>query len=141
MTETCMCGHAADAHEAGECWTYPDATDHPEQPCGCQWYVAAKGDANVYAFVQRRFTELLPDCDETLRDLYALLAIMTGRDNSDVHDAWALWRSRSAPDHAALVPYQDLPIEVARLDDPYVRVVRVVRRELIAYLREAVEQS
>jgi hypothetical protein len=87
-----------------------------------------------YAFVQRRFTELLPDCDETLRDLYALLALMVGpyAHNCDVHDAWALWRARSAPDHDALVSYHRLPPETAALDDPYTRAVNVVGRELDA---------
>lgn len=85
-----------------------------------------------YAFVQRRFAELLPDCDETLRDLYALLALIVGPyvHNGDIHDAWALWRARSAPDHAALVPYDRLPPHTAALDDPYTHVVNVVSREL-----------
>jgi uncharacterized protein YuzE len=90
-------------------------------------------DANRYAFVQRRFAELLPDCDDTLRDLYALLVFIFGPfvvHNGDVHDAWALWRARSAPDHDALVPYHRLAPETAALDDPYTRVVNVVGREL-----------
>ncbi len=95
-------------------------------------------DANPYAFVQRRVAELLPDCDDTLRDLYALLVLVVGpdADNGDIHDAWALWRARSDPSHKALVPYYRLPPEIAILDDPYTRALRVVSRELGALYEE-----
>lgn len=34
----CKCGHPKAAHEAEECWTRADASDHPASPCTCGWY-------------------------------------------------------------------------------------------------------
>jgi len=44
-TDDCRCGHPETAHDAGECWTYPDAHDHPDPPCGCGWYEPVGGAA------------------------------------------------------------------------------------------------
>lgn len=34
----CRCGHPADAHDAGQCWTTPDAHTRGPNPCPCEWY-------------------------------------------------------------------------------------------------------
>jgi hypothetical protein len=67
----------------------------------------------------------MPDEDPALMDLYLLLAMRKGANVTarDVHDAWAIWRSRTVPAHAAIVPFDDLPPEKQRLDDPYVEAI------------------
>lgn len=43
-TPMCRCGHPETAHDAGQCWTYPDATatNHPDPVCSCDWYEEAR---------------------------------------------------------------------------------------------------
>lgn len=57
--------------------------------------------------------------DEALLRLYALL----------VHDAWALWRSATKPDHADLVRFEQLSDEVVEYDRPYMALIRHVAAE------------
>ena len=49
----------------------------------------------------------LPDCDTSLLELYALLALVRGGGTTleNVHDAWAVYRNRTRPDHPSLVPF------------------------------------
>lgn len=63
----------------------------------------------------------LPGLEPSLLDLYALLALAKGVNTSleDVHDAWAVWRSRSRPDHKSLLPFDQLTEEVQELDRKY----------------------
>lgn len=72
--------------------------------------------------------ELVGDCPVDLLRLYAVLALTTGDATSreHVHDAWAAWRVATNPDHAALVPYDDLGAEVQALDEPYAAAIREV---------------
>ncbi|WP_446430668.1 DUF7701 domain-containing protein [Polymorphospora lycopeni] len=44
----------------------------------------------------------------------------------DVHNAWVAWMLTCDPNHEALVPYEDLPPDVARQDDKYVEAIRRV---------------
>jgi hypothetical protein len=71
-------------------------------------------------------TREMPDEAAGLVDLYLLLAMCKGVDVTarDVHHAWAIWRSRAVPAHAAIVLFDDLPPEKQRLDDPYVEAIR-----------------
>ncbi len=63
----------------------------------------------------------LPGLDPELLRLYALLAVVQGPVTSleDVHDAWALWRAETRPDHPAAIPFADLSVEVQELDRKY----------------------
>ena len=63
----------------------------------------------------------LPGLEPALLDLYALLILARGVNTSlrDVHDAWAVWRSRSRPDHQSIVPFDEHTEEVQELDRKY----------------------
>ncbi len=78
--------------------------------------------------------EALPGLDEDLCRLYAQLALVKGEKTSleDVHDAWALWRLRTRPDHPSIVPFEELSPEVQELDWPYADAIRAVARLLKA---------
>lgn len=69
--------------------------------------------------------------DEALLRLYALLVHTTGVDTElkHVHDAWALWRSQTKPDHADLVRFEQLSDEVVEYDRPYMALIRHVAAE------------
>lgn len=80
-------------------------------------------------YAQRIRTELagrLPDCDDALLDLYTLLGLQYGAFVRlvDVHNAWAVWRNRTNPEHRSLIPFTSLPPEVQELDRPYVDAIR-----------------
>lgn len=68
----------------------------------------------------------LPDQPPELLDLYLLLALCSGTETTaeGVHDAWAIWRSRTRSDHPAIVPFGDLTPDAQRLDDEYVEAIR-----------------
>jgi hypothetical protein len=68
----------------------------------------------------------MPDQPPELLDLYLLLALRKGLDTSaqDVHDAWAIWRSRTKADHPAIIPFDALAADVQHLDDEYVDAIR-----------------
>jgi hypothetical protein len=74
----------------------------------------------------------LPDLDSELVQLYALLALVKGEATSlaDVHDAWALWRHRTRPEHPSIVPFEQLSAEVQELDRPYADGIRRVAKAL-----------
>ncbi len=73
--------------------------------------------------VRQSLEEQLPGlaADKELHDLYALLAFVKGQAVTleDVHDAWAIWRSRIAPQHRFLIPFNQLAPEVQELDQKY----------------------
>lgn len=64
--------------------------------------------------------------DADLMRLYALLVHTTGTATSlkDVHDAWALWRTHTKPEHADLVEFEQLPADVQDYDRPYRDAIR-----------------
>lgn len=70
----------------------------------------------------------LPDCDFGLLRLYALLVFTCGTETTleDVHDAWAVWRASTRPDHPALVPFDQLTPDVQALDGKYADAIRKV---------------
>jgi hypothetical protein len=75
----------------------------------------------------------LPEGDANeLFFIYAVLALAKGVDVEarDIHNAWAAWMSTREPQHASIVPYEDLPSDVRREDDPYVAAVRQVARRI-----------
>jgi hypothetical protein len=75
----------------------------------------------------------LPDGEtDDLFLIYAVLALAKGVDVEprDIHNAWAAWMSTKDPHHESIVPYDDLPPDVRREDDPYLVAVRSVARRL-----------
>lgn len=80
-------------------------------------------------YVQRALDTLVDECpglDPDLAQLYALLALTKGPYTSleDVHDAWALYRMTSRPDHPCLVPFHELSAETQELDQPFMKAIR-----------------
>lgn len=75
-----------------------------------------------------QLSERLPDCDRDLINLYALLALSTGASTTleDVHDAWAVWRVATRPDHPAVVPFSELSEHTRELDRPYMNAIHQV---------------
>ena len=78
-------------------------------------------DANYVQAVLDRLNEACPVLESDLARLYALLAMTKGADTTlrDVHDAWALARSVTRPDHPCLVPFDELTVEQQELDREY----------------------
>lgn len=71
----------------------------------------------------------LPDENSRLLfRIYAvlLLAKLEEVNAADVHNAWVAWMCSIDPDHEALVPFEHLANDVARMDDAYVEAIRVV---------------
>lgn len=64
-------------------------------------------------------------------DLYTLLVLRRGEATTreDVHDAWAVWQSRSQPGHRSLVPLDELSEDVQASDDPYVEAIHRASRQ------------
>ena len=64
--------------------------------------------------------------------IYAVLALAKGVDVDvrDIHNAWAAWMSTKDPQHESIVPYDHLPPDVRREDDPYLAAVRSVAHRL-----------
>lgn len=89
--------------------------------------------ANYVQEVLDELAERLADCDTPLLELYALLALTrgTGTTLENVHDAWAVWRNRTRPDHPALIPFIMLAPDVRELDRKYAEAIREAAAELV----------
>lgn len=76
---------------------------------------------NYVSRVLVQLAEALPDCDDDLLRLYTLLALTKGTATTlrDVHDAWAVWRNATNPEHRSLVDFEELDHTVQELDRPY----------------------
>lgn len=76
---------------------------------------------NYIQEVKRRMEIVLPDLPDELNDLYSLLAVTKGIETTleDVHDAWAIWRNQTNPEHKSLIPFISLTEEVQELDRKY----------------------
>jgi hypothetical protein len=74
--------------------------------------------------------------DRFLLRMYTLLVFTTGVETTleDAHDAWALWRDETRPDHRFLVPFDQLTKEVQELDRKYADSIRRVAKLLPALL-------
>ncbi len=75
----------------------------------------------------------VPESDaDRLFLLYAVLALTRGEDVDarDIHNAWAAWMSTNDPEHESIVPFERLPTDVKREDEPYVAAVRTVAQRL-----------
>ncbi len=80
---------------------------------------------NYVQAVLDRLNQASPGLDPDLAQLYALLALVKGVDTTleDVHDAWALWRNATNPQHKSLVPFDELTLEVQELDREYMDAI------------------
>lgn len=87
-------------------------------------------DMSYVQRVQNALLAELPTLDRELLRLYALLVLVWGEDTTlaDVHDAWAVWRTDTRPDHPSLVPFDELAPEVQELDRPYMDAIHRVAR-------------
>lgn len=70
--------------------------------------------------------------DDRLLDLYTLLVLTVGGacSRADVHDAWAVARTRTRPEHADLVPFPRLTDEVRAYDTPFRDAIRAAAATL-----------
>lgn len=97
-------------------------------------------EPNYVQRISSRLTELLPDCDADLIRLYTLLALEYGTrtDLCMVHNAWAVWRNATNPQHKSLIPFPFLSPEVQELDRPYVEAIHAaVEADYAAMVAEA----
>ncbi|NUR04169.1 MAG: hypothetical protein HOY79_48990 [Streptomyces sp.] len=71
-----------------------------------------------------------PSYADDLFLLYAVLLRAKGEQvtAADVHDAWAAWAEARDPDHAALVPFDELSPAIQREDEPYVQAIQAAAR-------------
>lgn len=77
-------------------------------------------------YIERLITEIqeeFPRLPAELVDLYAAIVLAKGLDltNEDVHDAWAIWKNRTFPEHRSIIEYDKLTPEVQDLDTKYTR--------------------
>lgn len=88
---------------------------------------------NYVNIVKKLLTEYI-DVEDDLLDLYALLVLTTGQNTTweNVHDAWAIWRNRTNPDHKSLIPYENLTPEVQQLDEEYTEAIKSVAKRIEA---------
>ena len=87
------------------------------------------------ALLAERIAELPPqqaECPPELLRLYTLLVLTTGTGTTleNVHDAWAIWRAETRPDHKDLVWFSQLSQETQEWDRPYMNAIREVAQEL-----------
>lgn len=80
---------------------------------------------NYIERVRTRLSVELPGLDPKLLDLYTLLAFTESESVmlESVHNAWAVWRSRTSPDHSSLVPFDELSPEVQELDRQHAEAI------------------
>lgn len=80
---------------------------------------------NYVQQVTQSLTEQIPGQDNSLYQLYTLLALVKGEDVTleDVHDAWSVWRNETNPNHKSLVPFNELIPEIQELDRPYAEAI------------------
>ncbi|WP_405558940.1 hypothetical protein OHV08_33910 [Streptomyces canus] len=84
--------------------------------------------------IKARLAERIPGQPPALLDLYALLALSQGVNTSlaHVHDAWALWRSRTHSSHPSILPFDELTADVQALDEPYAAAIRDAAASMLA---------
>jgi hypothetical protein len=87
---------------------------------------------NYVARFEEELTRELDDCDEELIKLYSLLGLVLGVNVTlqDVHDAWAVWKNETTPEHRSLVPFGELTPEVQELDRKYMDAIHRVHGRL-----------
>ena len=73
----------------------------------------------------------IPPEQKLLYQLYGLLMLTRGEDctSKDVHDAWAVWAAQSRSDDPFLIPFEELPEEVQKLDNRYAAAIRMAAKQ------------
>lgn len=89
---------------------------------------AATGGQNYVDRVVAELEGVLDDCDIDLLRYYALLVLVLGPETTeeDTHNAWALWRTATRPNHKSLVPFEGLAPDVQALETKYAEAIRAV---------------
>ena len=91
---------------------------------------------NYLVSVSEAIREALPpehqDSDPAILVIYALLALTKGLETtaSDVHDAWAAWKTITGVEHDDLAPFETLSLEIQEKDYPFVDAIHEVARRL-----------
>lgn len=69
--------------------------------------------------------DILPENSHALLLMYAVLARAKGTETTteDVHDAWTAWMSMQGKQHESSVPFEELPADVQREDEPFLRAI------------------
>lgn len=64
--------------------------------------------------------------------IYAVLLLAKGDrvTEKDVHNAWVAWKGTADPGHESAIPFSELSDDVARQDEPYVKAICEVAREM-----------
>lgn len=76
--------------------------------------------------------------EDELLDLYVMIMLqpegaigpLGAEMREHVHNAWALWRRRTNPQHPNLVPYSELDPDVQEMDRPYAESIRTARTRM-----------
>ena len=86
---------------------------------------------NYVAATRAALARHLPGLEPELLDLYTLLTLICGDQVTDahVHDAWAVWRNRTQPDHRSILPFTQLARVVQEKDRPYADAIRATAQE------------
>ena len=75
---------------------------------------------------------------EELLEVYGLLVLTVGDNctNENVHDAWAIWKNKTQPNHRLLIQFNELTKEAQDLDEPYrqaiIKVSKLLRKKTSA---------
>lgn len=66
------------------------------------------------------------EVEPALLDLYTLLVLVKGVHVTweDVHDAWAIWRNATQPDHTSIAPFDTLSKRVQAMDKEYADAIK-----------------
>ena len=66
------------------------------------------------------------DVENDLLDLYTLLVFVKGKDTTlqNIHDAWAIWRNNTKPDHKSIVHFSELTPEIQEMDREYTEAIK-----------------
>lgn len=75
-----------------------------------------------------------PGDDDALFLGYAVLMRAKGLEVTaeDVHDAWAAWMLARDPNHAAIVPFEELSAEAQAIDLPYAQAIHAATKRRLA---------
>lgn len=79
-------------------------------------------------YIQRVKQELSKriDVENDLLDLYTLIVFLKGKEATleNIHDAWAIWRNNTKPDHKSIIPFKELTEEIQEMDREYTEAIQ-----------------
>lgn len=64
--------------------------------------------------------------ESDLLDLYTLIVFLKGKEATleNIHDAWAIWRNNTKPDHKSIIPFNELTKEIQEMDREYTEAIK-----------------